>query len=209
MNPSPLPSEKGFTMIEIFKISNTGKTITIKFPETFPTKCAIVNFRNGQIKIKPVRLGGFSITGKYNTITFPPRRHPTWPVHRKIIIEAEISEKGIYHIDLPDVLPLYEKAPEENGEVLISNLPIKVPEIPPSTLSGLNGDYYDILLPSGQTVSCIDVIEALNLNFALGEAFKAIWRMGRKPGNSPIYDAEKLVYYANRELNYLNAKVQK
>ena len=51
---------------------------------------------------------------------------------------------------------------------------------------------------------CSDIIEALDMSFNEGEAFKAIWRLaaarqGRgKPGNSPIYDADKVAHYGNR-----------
>lgn len=66
--------------------------------------------------------------------------------------------------------------------------------------SGLNGSYYDLTMPDGRVVSCNDVIDALGLSFNRGEMFKAIWRLGRKPGVDERYDAEKIVYYAQREL---------
>lgn len=48
---------------------------------------------------------------------------------------------------------------------------------------------------------CLDVINALGMTFAEGEAFKAIWRKAAarqgngKPGHSPRYDAEKVEFY--------------
>lgn len=54
---------------------------------------------------------------------------------------------------------------------------------------------------------CEDIIQALGMTFDEGCAFKALWRnaaarMGNgKPGNTAIYDAEKLVHYANRILS--------
>lgn len=51
---------------------------------------------------------------------------------------------------------------------------------------------------------CADIIEALNMTFNEGEAFKAIWRLaaarqGRgKPGNKPEYDADKAAHYGAR-----------
>ena len=52
---------------------------------------------------------------------------------------------------------------------------------------------------------CNDIIEALGLSFAEGEAFKAIWRKGAariKPGkrghDSGLYDAEKARFYGTR-----------
>lgn len=54
---------------------------------------------------------------------------------------------------------------------------------------------------------CEDIIQALGMTFDEGCAFKALWRnaaarLGNgKPGNTAVYDAEKLVHYANRILN--------
>lgn len=47
-------------------------------------------------------------------------------------------------------------------------------------------------------IECIDVIEMLGLNFALGSALKYIWRADQK-GN-PIEDLEKAVWYLQREI---------
>lgn len=53
---------------------------------------------------------------------------------------------------------------------------------------------------------CEDIIQALGMTFDEGCAFKALWRnaaarMGNgKPGNSAVYDAEKMVHYTNRIL---------
>jgi hypothetical protein len=54
------------------------------------------------------------------------------------------------------------------------------------------------------TAECIDIIEALNLNFAEGNILKAIWRSagkrlgGGKPGTSALYDAEKVRFFGDR-----------
>jgi hypothetical protein len=56
---------------------------------------------------------------------------------------------------------------------------------------------------------CNDIIEALNMNYAEGNAFKAIWRScaarnlglskdGYKDG---VYDAEKVLFFGGRMLN--------
>lgn len=53
---------------------------------------------------------------------------------------------------------------------------------------------------------CEDIIQALGMTFDEGCAFKALWRNAAarigngKPGNSTLYDCEKLVHYANRLL---------
>lgn len=53
-------------------------------------------------------------------------------------------------------------------------------------------------------VECADIIEALNMTFNEGEAFKALWRLaasrqGRgKPGTKAQYDADKVAHYGSR-----------
>lgn len=72
-------------------------------------------------------------------------------------------------------------------------------------LTGGSSDYYriDIAKPlAGRPYSaeCLDVIMALGMTFAEGEAFKAIWRKAAarlgngKPGNSALYNAEKVAF---------------
>ena len=46
---------------------------------------------------------------------------------------------------------------------------------------------------------CIDVIEALDLNFNLGNAFKYIWRCGFK--DDEIQELEKAIWYLQREID--------
>ncbi|MCP4790159.1 MAG: hypothetical protein GY881_07995 [Gammaproteobacteria bacterium] len=54
---------------------------------------------------------------------------------------------------------------------------------------------------------CNDIIEALNMNFAEGNIFKAIWRMcaarlgkTKKGYTDGRYDAEKVLFFAERLL---------
>ena len=78
-------------------------------------------------------------------------------------------------------------------------------------LTGGSSDYYKIEVPkptSGgipYTAECNDIIEALNMEYDVANAFKAAWRVaalrqGRgKPGqNSAVYDGEKIVFFGNR-----------
>jgi hypothetical protein len=62
------------------------------------------------------------------------------------------------------------------------------------------------------TAECADIIEALNMTFNEGEAFKAIWRgaaarQGRvKPnGQPPEYDADKAAHYGARIAAHIRA----
>jgi hypothetical protein len=77
----------------------------------------------------------------------------------------------------------------------------------------LSGDHYyrvtvsNPIAPDVQpyVAECADIIEALNMTFNEGEAFKAIWRLaagrlGRvKPGSAGMqYDADKVAHYGVR-----------
>ena len=82
--------------------------------------------------------------------------------------------------------------------------------------NGQNGSYYDVIIktwthPAHQqdkpvTICCNDIIEALDMNYAQGNEFKAQWRIAAakqgkiKAGNTRKYDAEKGVFFANRVL---------
>lgn len=80
-------------------------------------------------------------------------------------------------------------------------------------LSGGFNNYYLVEVKHPQRenqepymAECEDIIQALGMTFDEGCAFKALWRnaaarMGNgKPGNTPIYEMEKLVHYSNRIL---------
>lgn len=82
--------------------------------------------------------------------------------------------------------------------------------------TGGSVSYYDVVIkestnPDHQceipvTISCNDIIEALDMNYAQGNAFKALWRIAAakqgkcKKGNNTKYDAEKVVFFAERIL---------
>ena len=62
---------------------------------------------------------------------------------------------------------------------------------------------------------CNDIIEALGMTFAEGNIFKAIWRIAaarqgrQKRGHEARYDFEKIVFFAQRELQKLDKKESK
>jgi len=77
--------------------------------------------------------------------------------------------------------------------------------------TGGSNDYYALEVRNtldgreAFTVQCLEIIETLGMTFAEGEAFKAIWRtcaartLGKeKPGNTALYDAEKVQFYGGR-----------
>lgn len=80
-------------------------------------------------------------------------------------------------------------------------------------LTGGTSPYYSIEIASPTdpgkapyVAECNDLIEALQMNFAEGNIFKALWRicaerLGKgKPGNTELYDAEKVAYFGERRL---------
>lgn len=72
-------------------------------------------------------------------------------------------------------------------------------------LTGGSSSYYDIEL-EGNPVSCIELIDELKLDWNEANMFKAIWRTAAarrgngKKGQTDVYDAEKIVFFAARKL---------
>lgn len=55
--------------------------------------------------------------------------------------------------------------------------------------------YYDF--PEGAT-TLMDLIEHREMSFALGNIFKACYRLGRKSGSDALYDIRKMEYFIQR-----------
>jgi hypothetical protein len=64
-------------------------------------------------------------------------------------------------------------------------------------LTGWKSNYYD--LPPGAT-GIADLIEYRKMSFNVGNIFKAAYRLGDKKGTSRQYDLEKIIFFAQREL---------
>jgi hypothetical protein len=73
----------------------------------------------------------------------------------------------------------------------------EVKELPVKKLTGGSSKYYQ--LPEG-CKELQDLIEYKNMNFSIANIFKAAYRLGNKPGTDEIYDLEKIVWFANREI---------
>jgi len=69
------------------------------------------------------------------------------------------------------------------------------------TSNGLSASYYD--LPE-DTEELQDLIEHKDMNFSIGNIFKACYRLGEKDSVSAKYDLEKIVYFAQRELKRID-----
>lgn len=72
--------------------------------------------------------------------------------------------------------------------------------------NGWSTDYY--LVPEG-TKEIQDLIEHKEMNFAVGNIFKACYRLGVKDGIDALYDMRKIMWYAERELKRLENNVNR
>ena len=62
---------------------------------------------------------------------------------------------------------------------------------------GWASDYYE-LPPNAKELG--DLIEYKDMNFNVGNIFKAAYRLGDKEGVTEEYDLNKIIYFAEREL---------
>lgn len=65
---------------------------------------------------------------------------------------------------------------------------------------GSSSAYYEIP-PGAKEIQ--DLVEHRNMNFAVGNIFKAAYRLGKKAGNDDLYELRKIKWYAERELKRL------
>lgn len=72
-------------------------------------------------------------------------------------------------------------------------------------LSGADANYYK--LPEGVR-ELQDLIEHRNMNFAIGNIFKASYRLGAKSGIDEIYDLEKIIFFAQREIDRIKKEMK-
>lgn len=68
--------------------------------------------------------------------------------------------------------------------------------------------HYNVIDRHGQGHECIDIIEALELNFNIGNAFKYIWRSGTKISSKEMEDLKKTVFYLIQEIERLEHEKQ-
>ncbi len=65
----------------------------------------------------------------------------------------------------------------------------------PIKSDGASTDYYKI--PEGAT-DLLDLIDYKRMSFALGNIFKACYRLGEKDGTDTVYDLNKIIFFAKR-----------
>ena len=153
------------------------------------------------------------------------------PLHPKDLISVKWSHgarsDNTYsgNLNWPNVLEYKITAPfvEAKVETDLDKIFVTIPkfhmddEIPTGEeLTGLSSSYYDVTISKWTneehqqdepvTICCNDIIEALDMNYAQGNVFKAQWRIAAfkqgkcKKGNSTLYDAEKSYFFSNRVL---------
>lgn len=87
--------------------------------------------------------------------------------------------------------------------------------------TGRSVNYYKVEIKhptsggSAYAAECNDIIEALGMNYAEGNAFKAIWRacaarmgLAKKGYTDGLYDAEKVAFYGERMVSQATAKLE-
>lgn len=71
------------------------------------------------------------------------------------------------------------------------------------TSDGWSTSYYE--LPKGAK-ELQDLIEYRQMNFSVGNIFKACYRLGRKDGATTLYDLNKIRWYVDREIARVTAE---
>lgn len=126
----------------------------------------------------------------------------------------EINDLGYFQDDVgqrrPATLGEWADVPEKEPAVFFSDTPDiqynpceAVFEGKTEEHTGGSSSYYDIEI-EGNTIRCLDLIEALGMSYNEGNIFKAVWRIAAakqgktKKGNNMHYDAEKIVFFGER-----------
>ena len=74
----------------------------------------------------------------------------------------------------------------------------------PVKSDGGSSSYYKI--PEGSK-DLLDLIEHKKMQFGRANIFKACYRLGEKDGTTDRYDLNKIIFFAQRELDRLDGKV--
>lgn len=100
-----------------------------------------------------------------------------------------------------------------SNPMILLNTKEEVKEAATEEYTGSSSNYYKVYvkhpttLPDPYEAECNDIIESLQMTFAEGNAFKAIWRKAKarqgvkkKGYDNGVYDSEKVVFFGERML---------
>ena len=117
------------------------------------------------------------------------------------------NDAGCVYYYEDDIELVSEQQPNEKLQEILNF------DAPKQQYTGASSDYYKIFVKNPTTLSepyyaeCNDIIEALEMDFAEGNAFKAIWRKAmarkgvkKKGYDNGVYDSEKVVFFGERML---------
>lgn len=131
--------------------------------------------------------------------------HPTHPW---------VLDNGAHISATGQVFPFWPNDPSDLMTLVTeSDFPVLEFTPPTAEYTGASVSYYKVEIPKPTSggapyvAECNDIIEALGLNYAEGNVLKALWRRAaarqgkvKKGYTDGLYDAEKVVFFANRVL---------
>ena len=119
--------------MDIFKVSNTGRTITISVPlSAGPQSRYAISFADGWITLRPDPKGK-KISVSNNCITFEPQQIPSWPTHGRVDIVGSVDGNGVWTMRLPADLPKAKRI--VRGVNAKKPEPKEAPQATPPTIS--------------------------------------------------------------------------
>ena len=68
--------------------------------------------------------------------------------------------------------------------------------------NGGTTDYYNV---PAKATTLNDLIDHVDMSWNMANIFKACYRFGRKSKTAKLYDLNKIIYYAQREISKLNS----
>lgn len=157
-----------------------------------------------------VRVVACSSTGALRVIGVEGRVVGYDDMLKRYVVELAGSEPGKNHWFQENELALV-------GQVGNDSAPVAAAE---PEYTGGSVSYYQVTIanpttqPAPYTAECNDIIEALGMSYAEGNAFKAIWRAcaartlgkAKRGYTDALYDAEKVVFFGERMVAMAKAK---
>lgn len=138
--------------------------------------------------------------------------------HVKLVVDcagcdSSLVQTGISYLYRSDVINEYVELIEDETFISVTD----------EEYTGLSVNYYKVKIDNpasggnSYVAECNDIIEALSMDYATGNEFKAIWRrcaakaLGvRKKGyDDDVYDCEKALFFAERNLIKAQNKLNK